>query len=94
LLLWEIERSFELGLEAVELLGDIEDYKLAFATSERQHRRFQAYRRRPASMARFAYRRWARPALKQGRRQLSERARGRGGAMRRPRAWRDAARTG
>jgi CelD/BcsL family acetyltransferase involved in cellulose biosynthesis len=94
LLLWEIERSFELGLEAVELLGDIEDYKLAFATSERQHRRFQAYRRRPASMARFAYRRWARPVLKEGYRQLSERARGRAGAMRRPRAWRDAARTG
>jgi CelD/BcsL family acetyltransferase involved in cellulose biosynthesis len=70
LLLWEIERSFELGLEAVELLGDAEEYKLGFATSEREHRRFRAYARRPASVARFAYRRWARPMLKEGYRQL------------------------
>ncbi len=85
LLLWEIERSFELGLEAVELLGGIEEYKLAFATSEREHRRFRAYRRRPAPLARFAYRRWARPALRTGYRQLSGRSRGGGGAVRRPR---------
>jgi CelD/BcsL family acetyltransferase involved in cellulose biosynthesis len=70
LLLWEIERSFELGLRAVELLGDAEQYKLGFATSEREHRRFRAYARRPASVARFAYRRWARPMLKEGYRQL------------------------
>lgn len=70
LLLWEIERSFEMGLEAVELLGDAEEYKLGFATSERQHRRFRAYARRPASVARFAYRRWARPMMKEGYRQL------------------------
>jgi CelD/BcsL family acetyltransferase involved in cellulose biosynthesis len=80
LLLWEIERSFELGLEAVELLGGSEDYKLAFATSEREHRRFRAYRRRPAPLARFAYRRWARPLLLTGYRQLSGRSRGRRGA--------------
>jgi CelD/BcsL family acetyltransferase involved in cellulose biosynthesis len=82
LLLWEIERSFELGLEAVELLGDIEEYKLAFATSEREHRRFQAYRRRPASLARFAYRRWARPVLRHGYRQVP-RSRSNGGPTRR-----------
>jgi CelD/BcsL family acetyltransferase involved in cellulose biosynthesis len=76
LLLWEIERSFELGLEAVELLGGSEDYKLAFATSEREHRRFRAYRRRPASLAQFAYRRWARPVLRNGYRQLPGRSRG------------------
>lgn len=71
LLLWEIERSFELGLEAVELLGAFEDYKLAFATSQRDHLRFRAYRRRPGSLARFAYRRWARPVLRHGYRQFS-----------------------
>ena len=82
LLLWEIERSFELGLEAVELLGGIEEYKLALATSERQHRRFRAYRRRPASLARFAYRRWARPALRNGYRQLPGRSRSAEGGSR------------
>jgi CelD/BcsL family acetyltransferase involved in cellulose biosynthesis len=81
LLLWEIERSFELGLEAVELLGGSEDYKLAFATSEREHRRFRAYRRRPAPLARFAYRRWARPLLRTGYRQLSGRSREGGGEL-------------
>jgi CelD/BcsL family acetyltransferase involved in cellulose biosynthesis len=85
LLLWEIERSFALGLEAVELLGDAEDYKLAFATSERHHRRFRAYRRRPAPLARFAYRRWARPALRTGYQQLSGRSRANGDSVPRPR---------
>lgn len=80
LLLWEIERSFELGLEAVELLGGIEEYKRAFATSEREHVRFRAYRRRPASLARFAYRRWARPALSHGYRQLHGQSRPNGGS--------------
>ncbi len=84
LLLWEVERSFELGLEAVELLGDVEEYKLAFATSDRQHFRFRAYRRRPGSMARFAYRRWARPALRHGYRQLSRQSRANGRAVRLP----------
>ena len=71
LLLWEIERSFELGLDAVELLGGSDEYKLAFATSEREHLRFRAHRRRPAPMVRFAYRRWARPVLRNGYRQLA-----------------------
>jgi CelD/BcsL family acetyltransferase involved in cellulose biosynthesis len=81
LLLWEIERCFELGLEAVELLGGIEEYKLAFATSEREHLRFRAYRRRPAYLARFAYRRWARPALRNGYRQLPRQSRTNGGSI-------------
>ena len=71
LLLLEIERSFELGLEAVELLGGFEDYKVPFATSKRDHLRFRAYRRRPGPLARFAYRRWARPALLHGYRQVA-----------------------
>ena len=73
LLMWEIERSYELGLEAVELLGGDEDYKLAFATSQREHLRFRAYRRRPAPLARFAYWRWARPLIRTGYSQLSGR---------------------
>ena len=92
LLLWEIERSFELGLDAVELLGGSEDYKLAFATSEREHLRFRAYRRRPASMARFAYRRWARPVLSYGHRQLQGQSRTNGGGIEWTRPWRGAAR--
>ena len=71
LLLLEIERSFELGLEAVELLGGLEDYKLDFATSKRDHLRFRAHRRRPGPLARFAYRRWARPVLLHGYRQVA-----------------------
>jgi CelD/BcsL family acetyltransferase involved in cellulose biosynthesis len=84
LLLWEIERSFELGLEAVELLGGIEGYKLAFATSEREHLRFRAYRRRPAPLARFAYQRWARPVLRYGYRQLPRPSGANGGSIRKP----------
>jgi CelD/BcsL family acetyltransferase involved in cellulose biosynthesis len=71
LLLLEIERSFELGLEAVELLGGFEDYKLPFATSKRDHLQFRAYRRRPGPLARFGYRRWVRPALMHGYRQVA-----------------------
>jgi CelD/BcsL family acetyltransferase involved in cellulose biosynthesis len=88
LLLWEIERAYELGLDAVELLGDREDYKLAFSTSEREHRRFHAYSRRPASLARFAYRRWARPVLKHGYRQLPKQSSANGDGVRWSRLWR------
>jgi CelD/BcsL family acetyltransferase involved in cellulose biosynthesis len=88
LLLWEIERAYELGLDAVELLGDREDYKLAFSTSEREHRRFRAYSRRPASLARFAYRRWARPVLKHGYRQHPGRPSANGDGSARSQLWR------
>jgi CelD/BcsL family acetyltransferase involved in cellulose biosynthesis len=88
LLLWEIERSYELGLDAVELLGDREDYKLAFSTSEREHRRFRAYSRRPSSLARFAYRRWARPMLKHGYRQLPRQTPANGDGSAWSRLWR------
>jgi CelD/BcsL family acetyltransferase involved in cellulose biosynthesis len=85
LLMWEIERSYELGLEAVELLGGNEDYKLAFATSQREHRRFRAYRRQAAPLARFAYWRWARPLLRMGYRQLSAGSGSGAAGIRRPR---------
>jgi CelD/BcsL family acetyltransferase involved in cellulose biosynthesis len=53
-----IERCFELGIDAHELLGADEDYKLRFSTSERRHRYFRAYPRRPAQALRYAWRRF------------------------------------
>ncbi len=52
-----IERCFELGLEAHELLGDDMPWKRLFATGERRHRRFSAYGPRPVPLARYAERR-------------------------------------
>jgi len=52
-----IERCFELGVEAHELLGSDEAYKLRFSTSERRHRYFRAYPRRPGPALRYAWRR-------------------------------------
>ena len=54
-----IERCFEAGIEAHELLGADEPYKLRFSTSERRHRAFRAFPRRPAAAARYAWRRFA-----------------------------------
>jgi CelD/BcsL family acetyltransferase involved in cellulose biosynthesis len=53
-----IERCFELGLDAHELLGTDEGYKLRFSTSERQHRYFRAYPRRLPQGLRYAWRRF------------------------------------
>ncbi|MGH2978213.1 MAG: GNAT family N-acetyltransferase, partial [Solirubrobacterales bacterium] len=53
-----IERCFELDIEAHELLGADEAYKLRFSTSARRHRYFRAYRRRPAQALRYAWRRY------------------------------------
>ena len=52
-----IERCFELGVEAHELLGSDEAYKLRFSTSARRHRYFRAYPRRPGPALRYAWRR-------------------------------------
>src|SRR6185503_2145769 len=62
-----IERCFERGIEAHELLGSDEEYKLRFSTSERRHRYFRAYPRRPAPALRYAWRRYA-PATARTRR--------------------------
>ena len=59
-----VERCFELGLERHEFLGDDMPWKRVFSTSERQHRAFHGYRRRPDAVARYSYRRWARPPLR------------------------------
>ena len=54
-----IERCFELGLDAHELLGADEDYKLRFSTSARRHSYFRAFPRRPAPVLHWAFRRFA-----------------------------------
>ena len=62
-----VERCFELGLEAHELLGDDADWKRKFATDGRQLYRFRASRIRPVPVARHVYRRIARPAWRRAR---------------------------
>ena len=57
-----VERCFELGLEAHELLGDRSTWKAMFATTERSHVRVSSYARRPRQAARYLYRR-TRPHL-------------------------------
>jgi CelD/BcsL family acetyltransferase involved in cellulose biosynthesis len=59
-----VERCFESGLTAHELLGSASEWKLKFANAERSHVTFRAYRRNPAELARHAYRRSVRPALR------------------------------
>ena len=56
-----IERCFELGIEAHELLGADDDYKLRFSTSQRCHRYFRAFPRRPVPAMRYAWRRFVPP---------------------------------
>jgi len=59
-----IERCFELGLASHELLGDDHAWKEKFATGKRPHVSVRAYRQRPASLAKYAYRAALRPKLK------------------------------
>jgi CelD/BcsL family acetyltransferase involved in cellulose biosynthesis len=58
-----IERCFERGLDALELLGDDMPWKRLFATAERRHVRFDSYGPRPVPLARYAARR-TEPALR------------------------------
>lgn len=53
-----IERCFELGIAAHELLGADDEYKLRFSNGERRHRYFRAYPRRPVPATRYAWRRF------------------------------------
>jgi CelD/BcsL family acetyltransferase involved in cellulose biosynthesis len=59
-----IERCFEAGIEAHELLGTNEPYKLRFSTCERRHVVFRAFPRRPGPALRYAWRRFAPRALR------------------------------
>jgi CelD/BcsL family acetyltransferase involved in cellulose biosynthesis len=73
LLLAEIERAFELGLDAVELLGDAEPYKRKFATDFRPHCAVHSHRRRLVPLAWLSYRRLARPLLRRAYRRVRPR---------------------
>lgn len=70
-----VERCFELGLDAHELLGDASEWKMKFATTKREHVGFRAHPRRPLGLARHAYRATLRPPLKRAYRRLRPRVR-------------------
>ena len=59
-----IERCFELGIVAHELLGDEAEWKRKFATGERAHVGFRAYERGLRGSVEYTYRSTARPLLK------------------------------
>lgn len=59
-----IERCFELGLASHELLGDESEWKAKFQTGLRPYATLRAYPRRPAGLARYAYRSKLRPHLR------------------------------
>jgi CelD/BcsL family acetyltransferase involved in cellulose biosynthesis len=62
-----IERCFELGLDACEILGDRADWKAKFATSERAHVAWTGYAR-GLGTRRYVARRGRRTAVAAGRR--------------------------
>jgi CelD/BcsL family acetyltransferase involved in cellulose biosynthesis len=63
-----VQRCFELGLQAYELLGDTADWKDKFATSQREYVQWTAYaRRRPAATGRYLARRGGRLARRAAR---------------------------
>jgi CelD/BcsL family acetyltransferase involved in cellulose biosynthesis len=64
LLMAMLERAFEDELEAIELLGPATPRKERYATTARDTVVLRAYRRRPASLLRYAGRRWAMPRLR------------------------------
>jgi CelD/BcsL family acetyltransferase involved in cellulose biosynthesis len=59
-----VERCFELGIAAHELLGDEAEWKRKFATGERAHVGFRAYERGLLGSVSYTYRAAARPLLK------------------------------
>jgi CelD/BcsL family acetyltransferase involved in cellulose biosynthesis len=65
-----IERCFELGLDAYELLGETSEWKQKVATGSRSHVNLRAFPRGPAGTVRYGYRSGLRPRLKRARRRL------------------------
>jgi hypothetical protein len=59
-----IERCIEMGLEAHELLGADEPWKLKFSSTERRQSKLRAYRRGPRGSIPYGYRRHVRPRLR------------------------------
>jgi len=61
LILAEIERCFELGLQSHELLGDESGWKRKFTREVRPHVDVRSYALRPAPLVEYAWRRSVRP---------------------------------
>ena len=59
-----VERCFELGLDAYELLGETSDWKEKVATGHRSHTNLRVFPRGPVGAARYGYRSSLRPRLK------------------------------
>lgn len=76
-----VERCFQDGFEAYELLGDAERWKLQLASAERSHVRVWAYGRRPVPVMRYLARRFALPPMRRirTRAELHRRTAARGG---------------
>jgi CelD/BcsL family acetyltransferase involved in cellulose biosynthesis len=55
------------GVEAYELLGETERWKLELSTGVREHRQIRVYPRRPAALAAWAARRWGAPLARAAR---------------------------
>ncbi len=70
-----VERCFELGLDAYELLGETSDWKEKVSTASREHATVRIYPRGPAGALRHAYRSHLRPPLKRAYRRLRQRDR-------------------
>ena len=60
----DIKAAYEQGLDVYEMLGDLEPWKQRFMSTTRDHVLVRCFARRPAPVARTAYRRWVRPPLK------------------------------
>jgi hypothetical protein len=70
-----IERCFELGLTAHELLGADEGWKLKFSTTKTAYCAHRLYARRPVPLMRWTYRSAVRPTLRRVYRAVKRQAR-------------------
>lgn len=70
-----IERCFELGLDAYELLGETTDWKEKLAGSSRRYANLRAYPHSPAGALRYGYRGRLRPLLRNTYRRVRPRRR-------------------
>ncbi|HEY7456610.1 MAG TPA: GNAT family N-acetyltransferase [Solirubrobacterales bacterium] len=70
-----VERCFELGLDAYELLGESSDWKGKVATAERAHVDLRIFPRGPVGALRYLYRAKLRPRVKRAYRRLRPRRR-------------------
>ena len=70
-----VERCFELGLDAYELLGETSDWKEKVATGHKAHTNLRVFPRGPVGGTRYGYRAHLRPRLKRVHRRLRPRGR-------------------